>query len=197
MESLSRPLSLPRVLRAVSFLCKKAASHRRIAFLKAQYPGLVIQHSYVGPQCDISVGLGARLVIQGCHIARGVTLTAGNDSSLTINADFIGPYSSIVARQRVEIGSGSKIAERVTVRDGNHDHAVKLSQMKFSSAPIVIGEDVWVGANSVILTGVQIGEGATVAAGAVVTKSVPTNETFGGVPARKISGTTKTQGALL
>ncbi|MHC6222072.1 acyltransferase [Arthrobacter sp. MMS24-S77] len=190
-------VSLPRILRAISFVVKKAASLQRIALLRAKYPGLVIRRSFVGPRCDISVGLGASLVIDGCHISHGVTITAGIGSSLMIDADFVGPYSSIVARQSIKIGSGSKVAERVSIRDGNHDHSVELRQMKFTASPIAIGPDVWIGANSVVLAGVQIGTGATVAAGAVVTKSIPTGETFGGVPARKISGVGKVQGGLL
>lgn len=50
--------------------------------------------------------------------------------------------------------------------------------------PVVIGHDVWIGANAVILDGVQIGNGAIVAAGAVVVKDVPEYTIVGGVPAK-------------
>ena len=50
---------------------------------------------------------------------------------------------------------------------------------------VVIGNGVWVGANCVILKGVHIGDGAVVAAGAVVTKDVPAHEVWAGVPARR------------
>ena len=53
-------------------------------------------------------------------------------------------------------------------------------------APIHIGRHVWIGANATVLPGVTIGEGAIVAAGAVVTKDVPKNTMVGGVPARVI-----------
>ena len=53
-------------------------------------------------------------------------------------------------------------------------------------APIHIGRDVWIGANAVILPGITIGDGAVIAAGAVVTKDVPENTVAGGVPARVI-----------
>ncbi|MEO7067511.1 MAG: DapH/DapD/GlmU-related protein [Rhodanobacter sp.] len=52
--------------------------------------------------------------------------------------------------------------------------------------PPVIGDGVWIGAHAVILRGVQIGDCAVVAAGAVVTRNVPAREIWGGVPARRI-----------
>lgn len=52
--------------------------------------------------------------------------------------------------------------------------------------PVVIEEDVWVGARAMILKGVRIGRGAIIAAGAVVTRSVPPYAVAGGVPARVI-----------
>ena len=54
------------------------------------------------------------------------------------------------------------------------------------AAPVVLRDHVWIGANAVILKGVEIGRGAVVAAGAVVTKNIPPNEIWGGVPAKKI-----------
>lgn len=52
--------------------------------------------------------------------------------------------------------------------------------------PITVGNDVWIGGNVTILGGVHIGNNVIIAAGAVVTKDVPDNTVFGGVPARKI-----------
>ena len=56
----------------------------------------------------------------------------------------------------------------------------------FSKGQITIGSDVWLGANAMILTGVEIGHGAVVAAGAIVTRNVPPYAVVGGAPARII-----------
>lgn len=50
----------------------------------------------------------------------------------------------------------------------------------------IVGNDVWIGANASILAGVHVGDGAVIAAGAVVTKDIPPNAVVGGVPARII-----------
>jgi acetyltransferase-like isoleucine patch superfamily enzyme len=56
----------------------------------------------------------------------------------------------------------------------------------YTTAPIVIGDDVWLGSKSVVLKGVSIGRGAVVGAGAVVTRSLPSGAVAVGVPARVI-----------
>jgi acetyltransferase-like isoleucine patch superfamily enzyme len=116
-----------------------------------------------------------------------VTLTAGVGAELLIEADFIGPWSTLVARSSVRVGRGTKIAERVTVRDSDHDHAHPLVAGVFTSAPVLLAEDVWLGAGASVLKGCRIGTSATVAAGAVVTKDVPDGSTVAGVPANVVS----------
>jgi acetyltransferase-like isoleucine patch superfamily enzyme len=61
-----------------------------------------------------------------------------------------------------------------------------IDQQGVATSPVVIGNDVWIGANAVILPGVTIGSHAVVAAGAVVTKDVPGNCIVAGVPAKII-----------
>ena len=57
---------------------------------------------------------------------------------------------------------------------------------RHSQAPVTIGDNVWVAANATILPGVKIGEGAVIAAGAVVTEDIPANVMAAGIPARVI-----------
>lgn len=85
----------------------------------------------------------------------------------------------------ITIGDGALIGHSVVLATLNHD-LDPTSRHSMTPAPIRIGKNVWIGANSTILPGVSIGDGAIVAAGAVVTKNVPENTLVGGVPAREI-----------
>ncbi len=85
----------------------------------------------------------------------------------------------------ITIGDGSCIGHNVVMATINHD----LDPAKRGDnhpVPVVIGKNVWIGSNAVILPGVTIGDGSVVAAGAVVAKNVPPNVVVGGVPARII-----------
>lgn len=85
----------------------------------------------------------------------------------------------------ITIGDGALIGHNVVMATLNHDMAPERRR-DLHPAPIVIGKNVWIGANATILPGVAIGNGAIVAAGAVVNKNVPANTVVGGVPAKVI-----------
>lgn len=85
----------------------------------------------------------------------------------------------------IELGDGCLIGHQTVIATLNHD----LSPSRrggMTPARVVIGKNVWVGSHSTILPGVTIGDGAVVAAGAVVTKDVPANAVVAGVPAKII-----------
>lgn len=85
----------------------------------------------------------------------------------------------------ITIGDGSLIGHQVVLATLNHEYAVsKRAGMR--PAPIHIGQRVWIGAHATVLPGVTIGDGAIVAAGAVVTKDVPACTIVAGVPARVV-----------
>ncbi len=85
----------------------------------------------------------------------------------------------------ITIGDGALIGHNVVLATLNHDEIPQKRSM-MHPAPIVIGKNVWIGANSTVVPGVTIGDGAIIAAGAVVTKDVPDNVIVGGVPAQII-----------
>lgn len=85
----------------------------------------------------------------------------------------------------VTIGDGCQIGHNVVFATLNHRLAPEERKITYP-APIVLGKNVWVGANVTILQGVTIGDNAVIAAGAVVTKDVAANTVVGGVPAKFI-----------
>ncbi len=93
-----------------------------------------------------------------------------------------GPHSKII------IGDYSAVSPHSFITSDNHGtRRGELFQLQPGvEADVIIGSDVWVGAHAIILPGVKIGDGAVVAAGAVVTKDIPANAIYGGVPAQKI-----------
>lgn len=85
----------------------------------------------------------------------------------------------------ITIGDGALIGHNVVLATLNHDIDPRKRSTMYP-APIVIGKNVWIGANATVVPGVSIGDGAVIAAGAVVTKDVPANVIVGGVPAKII-----------
>ena len=86
----------------------------------------------------------------------------------------------------VTIGNDCLIGEYVSIRDADHgtEPGTPMRSQAHASAPIVIGDDVWIARGAVILKGVTIGSGAVVAANSVVNRDVEPNSIVGGVPAR-------------
>ena len=90
---------------------------------------------------------------------------------------------------KVRCGDGVRIASHVTIVGFNHgydDPSVPIHTQKHETLGIVIQDDVWIGANAVVLDGVTVGKGAVIAAGAVVSKDVPPMAIVGGVPAKLV-----------
>lgn len=99
----------------------------------------------------------------------------------------IGLHNTIIGP--VEIGSHVNLAQGITVTALNHnfnDTNKRIDEQGVSTNPVTIEDDVWIGANAVILPGVTIGNHSVVAAGAVVTKDVPPHSLVAGVPAKVI-----------
>lgn len=85
----------------------------------------------------------------------------------------------------ITIDDGVLIGHNVVLATLNHC-MLPEQRANLEPAPIHIGKHVWIGANATVLPGVTIGDGAVIAAGAVVTKDVPANTVVGGIPAKKI-----------
>lgn len=112
----------------------------------------------------------------------GVGLSVGDFSN-------IGAYCYIGCSGGITIGRNVMMSPRVSLFAENHNFAsldLPMRNQGVTRAPIVIEDDCWLASGSTILAGVRVGQGAVVAAGAVVTKDVPAYAIVGGVPARVI-----------
>lgn len=163
----------------------------RIIALKARYAGRIEIgfDSCVGPRCRIGVARGGLLRLRNVNVTWDVTVNVSAGAVVEVGPNgWLGPGSMLAAQQRVVLGAGSMIAEYVTIRDHDHVHDGErvVSDWCYTAAPVIIGENVWVGSKATIVAGVTIGDHALVAANAVVTRDVKPGERVGGVPARPL-----------
>jgi len=104
----------------------------------------------------------------------------GNHTRVGLHNTIIGP---------VTIGDHVNLAQGITVTALNHNFAdtdKRIDEQGVSTSPVMIEDDIWIGANAIVLPGVTIGHHSVVAAGAVVTKDVPPHSLVAGVPAKII-----------
>ena len=136
-------------------------------------------------------GLGLRLYLyrrvgmkvgRGCVIRRGVYLGSPNELEVG-DGSFIG-RASLYCTGGVKIGKNVNISDGVVVITAKHD--INSPEFEAAYVPIVIEDWAWLATNAIVLAGVRVGEGAVVAAGAVVTHDVPPYVVVGGNPATVI-----------
>ena len=93
----------------------------------------------------------------------------------------------IIATRSVHVGSDCAISWGAQLLDSDLHVLTIAGEQRPQAAPIRIGDRVWIGTGATILKGVNVGDGAVVAAGAVVTTDVPEHAVVGGVPAKVIA----------
>jgi acetyltransferase-like isoleucine patch superfamily enzyme len=118
----------------------------------------------------------------GCVIRRGVYFGSPNELELG-DGSFLG-RASLYCTGGVKIGRNVNVSDGVVIVTAKHD--VNSPKFGASYVPIRIEDWAWIATNAIVLAGVTIGEGAVVAAGAVVTKDVPPYSIVGGNPAKVI-----------
>ena len=116
-------------------------------------------------------------VLPSCRIWQPWKLTMGNYACLSENVDC---YSV----DEIKIGDQATVSQGVKLCTASHD--IGSSIMELTTKPIIISNNAWVAGWSIVLPGVTIGEGAVVAAGAVVSKDVDPWMVVGGNPAKLI-----------
>ncbi len=147
------------------------------------------------PESFSRFSMGSRVFRQFCahlildHCGKWVNIEKGahfGDGLSIGNGSGIGAFSKVPSD--VVIGENVMIGQELLIFTQNHSMSridIPMREQGMTpTKPVVIGNDVWIGARVTILPGVHIGDGAVIGAGAVVTKDVPSYEIWGGNPAR-------------
>ena len=102
------------------------------------------------------------------------------------NNVFFNNWCTVTCQESITIGDGTVVGPGVAIFDNDHDYNAECMTGHYVTSPIVIGRNVWLGANVTVTRGVTIGDNAVIAANAVVTSDIPANCIAGGVPAKVI-----------
>ena len=128
--------------------------------------------SLISPFTEISMDRGARLKIgknfkmrdgAKIRVRKGALCVIGDNSSVNSN-------NMIACRERIEIGNDVMLSPNVQIYDHDHDFRVTggVKENRYNTAPVKIGNNVWIGANTVILRGTEIGDNCIIGAGCIV-----------------------------
>lgn len=183
----TRLKSSPALKRLLDFIIMNQVQTRPRWFVRLFAP--LYQHRGRGSVIHSSVrmdtppyrrfSLGRRSVVESFACINNAVgdVIIGDHTRIGLHSTVIGP---------VTIGNHVNLAQGITVTALNHnfsDPTLPIDAQGISTMPVVIEDDVWIGANAVILPGVRIGRHSVVAAGAVVTSDVPSGSLVAGVPA--------------
>lgn len=115
------------------------------------------------------------------------------DANITIGDNCRINGASIHAKNRISIGNNCVFASGISIMDSNGHEVFSKNRTTGEDIPepIVIGNNVWIGLNAVILKGTQIGDNSVVAAGSVIKGVFPNNSIIAGNPARKVRDITE------
>ena len=127
----------------------------------------------------------SKLIVDGdFNVFAGSYIRIAPNSKLILHGGFVNENVQLTAGDVIEIGKGFTCGRDVTIR--SYDGHKIIAPGYEESAPIIIGNHVWIGQGATILKGVTIGDGAIIAAGSIVTKDVPAKSIVAGIPAKVI-----------
>lgn len=122
-------------------------------------------------------GKGKIKIGRNCKINRGCEISSVNGGLINIgNNCFFNNNCQIVSHENVNIGNDVIVGPNLVLVDHNHSFSLTgVDKKKFKTSKITIGNNVWIGANCVILKGVKIGNNCIIGAGSVVSHDVVDN----------------------
>jgi len=144
------------------------------------------------------IELGAHVFLNSCPSGepfRTGLMTYFPSSRIKIGDNCSLNGTLIYSRKEVIIGDNCLFGPGVIVLD-NDSHNTSIDPLvrrtgKIQESPVVIGNNVWIGMRSIVMKGVNLGENSIIAAGSIVTNDVPSNQLFGGNPAKFIKALEK------
>ena len=161
----------------------------RARWWSLSHPGVDVGAAVrIGSGCRLFLDPGAKLVLGArCEVDDATTIAVYGDGRIELGpGSFVGHHCTLAAREAIEIGAGTYLAELVSVRDHDHKVGAPPSSGEMIVGPVVIGANVWIGAKVTVLRGAQIGDGAVIGANAVVSGELPARAVCAGVPARVV-----------
>ncbi len=136
---------------------------------------------------NVRIGAFSRIIASTSFSHPGVGIQIGNNVGL-------GEFAYLGGAGGLEIGDDCIIGQYLSCHPENHNFADNSELIRLQGVHqkgIKIGKNCWIGSKVTILDGVVIGENSVIAAGAVITKSMPANSIIGGVPAKVIKSRIK------
>lgn len=131
---------------------------------------------------QVSIGRDSIIFCTGIIAQKGTGIVIGNRTGINARAYLAGQGG-------ITIGDDVIMGPNVQIFSENHNFShpqVIIKDQGVTRAPVIIGNNCWLGAGATILAGVTIGDGCVIAAGSVVTKSMPPNAVVAGIPAKVI-----------
>ena len=172
--------------------------HSKLPRFNMRRKGVVFGRNLTGKQCSVQawgrIELGDDVELLSYPDGEGYKtclLTWDPSSLIKIGNKCVLNGTVIHSRNKVIIGDNCLFGAGVVIMDSDF-HTLTVNSKNYRgwneaiSEPVVLGNNVWVCRNSIVLKGVRIGDNSVIAASSVVTKSVPSNQLFGGNPARFI-----------
>jgi acetyltransferase-like isoleucine patch superfamily enzyme len=142
-----------------------------------------------GRPVNVDLGADAELVVRGrVAVAAGCWINVFPSATLAIgDRTYLNFNTTVIASERIEIGAECAIAWNVAIIDTDfHFLFGDDGKPPVAKDPVQIGDRVWIGTGATVLKGVQIGDGAVVAAHSVVSRDVPPQCLVAGAPAKVI-----------
>ncbi|MDD2889016.1 MAG: acyltransferase [bacterium] len=194
---------LIKCIKGFLFMCYTAIftliTHTRISFSSSLYIGThahlilargarILKYAFIDIRKKATLHIG-----RGSLIGRGCEIIVDETASCYIGDNVsIGSFSNIRCNKKIEIGSGTLIAQFVSIIGGQYKYKKKdipIVKQGFTTWDVIIGKNVWIGAGVMILpnSSISIGDGAVIAAGSIVTTNIPEYAIAGGRPA-KVAG---------